>query len=763
MKKILLSLSLLIGLGASAQIAFNGDFEDGTYGAIYGQFGGGTRVTTAACNGANGGQLALSSTQTSTGWMIQPAAIPQTSNGQKVDVQVSYKKGAGIVGSISIAYFVKDQVSGLWNITNVGTPVALATAAITTCAQLTATIPVGALQPSAEVAVGVWVTRTSGTGNVFVDDINFTQDTSVTTVPACTTLNTPAAGSTSNGGNGYFSWTAEATAVNYKLTVGTTSGGSDIYNATVTGLNANVSLPTNATLYAKLTPSNAIGDATSCTEVMFNTDANIGYCGPIISIAPTATYPISSVTFAGTGPNTSAATVGSPAYEDFTAYQFNVLAGSTYPLNVVATGVGANRFGMTVWIDWNNDGDFADANEQYFNTPATYVGGSTGATINLLGNITVPASASAGNKRMRIKYNFSSSLTSLHPALETACSDMNNGQVEDYTLVVSPVTAAPTCTTFTSPTNGATAVVPNPAVLTWAAAAGASAYKLYVGTTSGGTDVENGTVVTTTSKSVTLNANTVYYAKVVPYNNIGEPTGCTEIMFTTGNVVYCTATATSTNQTYERIGRVVFSNIDNTSNTTPASSGVGYEDFTALPAGIVTKGQSYPITVTIANFDNDQTAVWIDFDQDGIFAESEKTTLTTAASATGTIAIPAGAKLGNTRMRVRTNYSAAPPACGSTTFGQVEDYTIQVNDAAAATINADKNKLSVYPNPFQDVLKISDIKGVKSISVSDVSGRQVKNLKPSAELNLSDLKTGLYIVTLQMEDGTIQSFKAIKK
>ena len=114
-------------------------------------------------------------------------------------------------------------------------------------------------------------------------------------------------------------------------------------------------------------------------------------------------------------------------------------------------------------------------------------------------------------------------------------------------------------------------------------------------------------------------------------------------------------------------------------------------------------------------------------------------------------------------MRVRTNYSAAPPACGSTTFGQVEDYTIQVNDAAAATINADKNKLSVYPNPFQDVLKISDIKGVKSISVSDVSGRQVKNLKPSAEMNLSDLKTGLYIVTLQMEDGTIQSFKAIKK
>ncbi|WP_423975022.1 T9SS type A sorting domain-containing protein [Kaistella sp.] len=52
---------------------------------------------------------------------------------------------------------------------------------------------------------------------------------------------------------------------------------------------------------------------------------------------------------------------------------------------------------------------------------------------------------------------------------------------------------------------------------------------------------------------------------------------------------------------------------------------------------------------------------------------------------------------------------------------------------------------------------------MKSISVSDVSGRQVKNMKPSAELNLSDLKTGLYIVTLHMEDGTVKSFKTVKK
>ena len=74
-----------------------------------------------------------------------------------------------------------------------------------------------------------------------------------------------------------------------------------------------------------------------------------------------------------------------------------------------------------------------------------------------------------------------------------------------------------------------------------------------------------------------------------------------------------------------------------------------------------------------------------------------------------------------------------------------------------------KTNISVYPNPFTDVLKISDVKGVKSVSVNDISGREVKTLAPAAELNLSNLKSGLYIVNLKMEDGSVKSFKAIKK
>jgi len=80
-----------------------------------------------------------------------------------------------------------------------------------------------------------------------------------------------------------------------------------------------------------------------------------------------------------------------------------------------------------------------------------------------------------------------------------------------------------------------------------------------------------------------------------------------------------------------------------------------------------------------------------------------------------------------------------------------------------AVSDVNKSGISIYPNPFTDVLRISDVKGVKSVSVNDMSGRQVKSLAPSAELNLSSLKEGLYIVTLQMEDGSVKTFKAIKK
>jgi hypothetical protein len=95
-------------------------------------------------------------------------------------------------------------------------------------------------------------------------------------------------------------------------------------------------------------------------------------------------------------------------------------------------------------------------------------------------------------------------------------------------------------------------------------------------------------------------------------------------------------------------------------------------------------------------------------------------------------------------------------------FVGIDDLSVSVKTLGTEN-NSAKNKISVHPNPFKDILTISDIKGVKNISISDVSGRIIKNIAAQKEINLSDLKAGLYFVSLKMEDGTTNTLKAIKK
>lgn len=94
-----------------------------------------------------------------------------------------------------------------------------------------------------------------------------------------------------------------------------------------------------------------------------------------------------------------------------------------------------------------------------------------------------------------------------------------------YTIPSTP----PTCTTPISPTDGFGSHSPADP-LTWNAAAGATSYDVYFGTSSNPPYVTN---VATTSYSPTLADNTTYYWKIVPRNSSGTPTGCAVWEFTT--------------------------------------------------------------------------------------------------------------------------------------------------------------------------------------------------------------------------------------
>lgn len=148
---------------------------------------------------------------------------------------------------------------------------------------------------------------------------------------------------------------------------------------------------------------------------------------------------------------------------------------------------------------------------------------------------------------------------------------------------------------------------------------------------------------------------------------------------------YCTAQAN--NITFEKISNVSLNTINNASTSTAQ-----YENFTTVSTTLQ-PSTAYPVTVTIGGgFSTDQVVVFIDYNQNGVFTDAGETVYTSPQGIgphTGNFTVPATATLGLTRMRVRMHdVSGTIPnatSCGASTWGQVEDYTINIQNCTAAT------------------------------------------------------------------------------
>jgi len=117
--------------------------------------------------------------------------------------------------------------------------------------------------------------------------------------------------------------------------------------------------------------------------------------------------------------------------------------------------------------------------------------------------------------------------------------------LEDGRLVKCPgesfitenITEPPPCTTLSEPLNNAQNI--NPAGdISWNYAYGATGYRLFIGTTEGGTDILNdfdaGNLLTY-NPSENLPINTEIFVRIVPYNDIGDNGPCIEESFITGD------------------------------------------------------------------------------------------------------------------------------------------------------------------------------------------------------------------------------------
>ncbi|MDN5205112.1 S8 family serine peptidase [Fulvivirgaceae bacterium BMA10] len=231
------------------------------------------------------------------------------------------------------------------------------------------------------------------------------------------------------------------------------------------------------------------------------------------------------------------------------------------------------------------------------------------------------------------------------------------------------------------------------------------------------------------------------------------------VQITTGNTItYCSASSNGCG-TYEYISNVAIGSIDHGTN---CSSG-GYEDNTGISTDL---SGSQSLTITIGRPDAaDQVGAWIDWNQDGDFNDAnESISVTFSGSAgTGTVTVPSGAASGATRMRVRVNYNAAAPACGNTTYGETEDYTVNVITSVAAnyiTSTIDHvSGFTTYPNPAKQELNINlPADAIKSLKVFSLNGAEIKNIRTyQNKVDVSRLQSGVYLISVVTDQGVYQN------
>jgi len=234
----------------------------------------------------------------------------------------------------------------------------------------------------------------------------------------------------------------------------------------------------------------------------------------------------------------------------------------------------------------------------------------------------------------------------------------------------------------------------------WDVTPGADGYKMTIGTTAGGSDVLNNVNIgSNPSYSFAGNANTTYYYTIVPFNLVGDATGCVGQSFTTAlTACVCTPLYTTGVGSNDMMSNVVITGTTLSNNTGNSTTAPSFNYYTGQPnyTATLVEGTSYNTAITVGSGGSQGVAIWIDLNDNLTFELSERVGFTAtniAASATGTvqILIPCNAPAGLHRMRVRNVFATAGNTidpCSSYTYGEAEDYDVTIAELAVPTGDA---------------------------------------------------------------------------
>jgi hypothetical protein len=347
---------------------------------------------------------------------------------------------------------------------------------------------------------------------------------------------------------------------------------------------------------------------------------------------------------------------------------------------------------------------------------------------------------------------------------------LRNQTISDYQTIVLPdVTLTPVSTSSALSNLKAYSLKTTSATIAWDNLKNASTYNIryrQVGNSTWST-----TTSTTNSKNLTgLTTATTYEFQVTGTCSSTTTSWSAIETFNTLAVNYCTSQGSSVIAGY--IGLVKVGNLEY------VSSSSGYSDLTNISL-IADKGETLNVSLAAIwspNKYNEAYSIWIDYNQDGDFNDSGEQVWSKKSSTTrpvtGSFTIPTSAIYGTTRMRVSMKYYNSfnqnpSTSCESFTYGEVEDYTINIIDKTLGIQDELLSTFSIYPNPVSNneiTIKVpNEIKNF-DITISNILGQKVyfKNVSNkfdnSEQINTSNLKSGMYIISVSTSLG-----KASKK
>ena len=394
----------------------------------------------------------------------------------------------------------------------------------------------------------------------------------ILTIPECSTLTTPSAGTTDVSIAIDLTWNAVANADGYRLTIGTTTGGNDILNNVDVGnvltYNPPADFTGNTEIFVTVVPYNVVGEAIGCAEESFTTEIPQPGCSNLITpVFDAMNVPVDTDLTWNAASNAVRYTIAIG-----TATGLDDVLGTTDVGNATTFNPPVNlpentRVFVTIY-SFNSDGESIVCGDDQFTTGmvsleipdcttlSSPINGAVG--VNTATDISWEATTNADGYRLTVgtspggndivdnfdtgntlTFDFSGPFEEGVTVYVNITPYNTDGDaincIEESFTIAQLIPEVPLCTSLVSPLNG-TANVAVDTSISWDEISNADGYRISIGTTSGGNDILNDEdvgILTTYQLTDELPFGQQIFVNITPYNGEGDAENCEEQSFAT--------------------------------------------------------------------------------------------------------------------------------------------------------------------------------------------------------------------------------------